>query len=138
MCNINITSQKFRFPICPFCFLLFIFFVFFLFFLFFPFSFPVFLLSFLLHAQAIHGRIRGRRSLHARLQGSSEFQVWAPPLTHGSQRLRSLTRALASTPNQSPRVSHARGKRNSSKLGVGAATQIRSQLLPRIARALPA
>ena len=47
MCNINITSQKFRFPIFPFCFLLFIFSFFFLFFLFFPFSFPVFLLSFL-------------------------------------------------------------------------------------------
>ena len=92
MCNINITSQKFRFPIFPFCFLLFIFSFFFLFFLFFPFSFPVFLLSFFLHAQAIHGRIRGRRSLHARVPVITEFQVWAPPLMHVLREF-SLSRA---------------------------------------------
>ena len=94
MCNINITSQKFRFPIFPFCFLLFIFSFFFLFFLFFPFSFPVFLLSFLLHAQAIHGRIRGRRSLHARVPVITELQVLAPPLAHDPRASLSLSRVV--------------------------------------------
>ena len=107
MCNINITSQKFRFPIFPFCFLLFIFSFFFLFFLFFPFSFPVFLLSFLSSRAGNARANQEHRVVHARVPVSVEFQVWAPPQTRSQRRLPRISRASKSPPNHSRPCLHA-------------------------------